>query len=196
MYDVRRSSWLVARWHPNPAARSSRTKERVSSSGSMVPQTSLTWSVCWASPRSSRAAGSCSVIATVPRAASSICGRSRSSRASDCSSPIACPRSSNQLAGTCWSTPSASQRTAATAERAPISVGAVLAYEVEDLLRELGPTHDEVRQQHVVLVVDERRAVHAAGEQPGCPGHDDRSRRVPLVLAAGVHVGVADVADH
>ena len=44
------------------------------------------------------------------------------------------------------------------------SLGAVPAYELEDLLGELGPADDEVGQGHVVLVVDQLGAVAAADE--------------------------------
>src|ERR1700712_5978366 len=75
------------------------------------------------------------------------------------------------------------------------SVGAVLADEVEDLPRELGAADDQVRQQDVVLVVDEGRSVHAAGEQARCPGHGHGCGGVPLVLAARMNVGIAEVTD-
>ena len=67
--------------------------------------------------------------------------------------------------------------------------------ERDDPLGQLGPADDQVGEVDVVLVVDERAAVDAAGEQPG--GGSDRDRRggVPLVLATRVHVGVGEVTD-
>src|SRR3978361_1563247 len=79
----------------------------------MVPHTSLISSRRAERPRSSRNFGSNTVIPCAPLIADSICGSRRSSSASASSVPTASPSRSNQLAGTCCSTPSASQRTAA-----------------------------------------------------------------------------------
>ena len=54
--------------------------------------------------------------------------------------------------------------------------------------------HHEVGQGDVVLVVAQLRAVDARAEQACGAGDGDRGGVVPLVLSAGVHVGVGDVA--
>ena len=51
-------------------------------------------------------------------------------------------------------------------------------------------------RQRVGLVVRQRRAVDPGRVQPGGRRHRDRGGRVPLVLAAGVHVGVDVTAHH
>ncbi len=55
---------------------------------------------------------------------------------------------------------------------------------------QLRPAHDHVGKSRVRLVVLQGAAVDPARVQPGGPGDSDRSRRVPLELTAGVHVGV------
>lgn len=69
-------------------------------------------------------------------------------------------------------------------------------HERDDLLGQLGAADDEVGQGDVLAVVLQGGAVDPRGEQPCGARHRDRGRGVPLVLAAGVHVGVGDVAGH
>ena len=68
------------------------------------------------------------------------------------------------------------------------------ADERDDLLGQLGAADDQVGQRGVVLVVDQRRAVDARAVEAGGTGDRDRGGVVPLVLPAGVDVGVGEVA--
>src|SRR5689334_1045538 len=69
-------------------------------------------------------------------------------------------------------------------------LGAVLGDEGEDVVGQLGAAHDDVGEVDVGLVVDQLAAVDPAREEAGRTGDGDRRGRVPLVLTAGVHVGV------
>ena len=70
------------------------------------------------------------------------------------------------------------------------------AYEVDDLVCQLGPAHDQVRKRDVLLVVLQLRAVDTGAEQSGGACHRHGSGIVPLVLTTSVDVGVSDVASH
>ena len=81
----------------------------------------------------------------------------------------------------------------------PIAPGSAvplpLTGRVDDQIRQLRPADQQIGQVRVGFVVAQRRPVEAGGVEPGGPGHGDRRRRVPLVLAAGVGVDVGVAED-
>ena len=65
---------------------------------------------------------------------------------------------------------------------------------LEDFVFELGAADEDVRDEGVLIIEADFGAVEAAAVQAGRLGDAHRSRLIPLVLAAGVDVGV-DVAE-
>ena len=88
-----------------------------------------------------------------------------------------------------------SNRIGSGADSPPVSAIAADAHRRQDRFGQLRAADDQVGQPRIGVVVDQRGAVQPAGRQPRGPGDGDRRGGVPLVHAAGVHVGVDLAAD-